>query len=54
MVKGKCIKSYIAFKKGKVTSSPAGLRMSGTKWIIVRADQEMGTLYLKKVRYREI
>jgi len=26
------------------------LRMSGTKWIIVRADQEMGTLYLKKVR----
>jgi len=27
--------------------------MSGTKWIIVRADQEMGTLYLKKVRYRK-
>lgn len=39
----------LAFKKGKVTSTPAGLRMNGIKWIIVRADQEVGTLYLKKV-----
>jgi len=43
--------NILAFKKGKVTSTPAGLRMNGIKWIIVRADPENGTLYLKKVKF---